>query len=213
MDTCPRASCTRTRAWRCRRHRLGRISGTASRLHVGVYAEVAVGRMSHLQIEIDESLRFPAATLKKIIRRKLDKLLSDELVPREDGASEARRVQLDKDAQLAFSAAATVFVSYITAISTAVGAERKRTTLNMDDVIEALRRTEFEDFAVEVEQFVQNWRMLNERRKAQARQARVERKRKEPENSDVENDDGAYASDMPQEDTEDPEEDDLIEGT
>ncbi|BAM82557.1 probable DNA polymerase epsilon, subunit C [Cyanidioschyzon merolae strain 10D] len=169
--------------------------------------------MSHLQIEIDESLRFPAATLKKIIRRKLDKLLSDELVPREDGASEARRVQLDKDAQLAFSAAATVFVSYITAISTAVGAERKRTTLNMDDVIEALRRTEFEDFAVEVEQFVQNWRMLNERRKAQARQARVERKRKEPENSDVENDDGAYASDMPQEDTEDPEEDDLIEGT
>ncbi|KAF6001061.1 hypothetical protein F1559_002207 [Cyanidiococcus yangmingshanensis] len=139
--------------------------------------------MSHLQIEIDESLRFPTATLKRIIRRKLDSLLREEGANVEEGSSEAKRVQLDRDAQLAFSAAATVFVSYITAVACAVGAERKRSTLNLVDVLEALRRTEFEDVRQEVETFAQNWRASNDRRKAQVRQSRTERKRKEPDSA------------------------------
>jgi histone H3/H4 len=141
--------------------------------------------MAHLQIEIDDSLRLPAATLKRIIRRKLDSLLQEDGAHLEEGSSDTRRIQLDRDAQLAFSAAATVFVSYITAISVAVGAERKRSTLNLADVLEALKRTEFEDVGQQVDTFVQHWRASNDRRKAQVRQNRAERKRKEPEIMDA----------------------------
>lgn len=119
---------------------------------------------------MDEPLQFPAATLRRIIRTKIDSLThaeGDDLDAEQRDASS--RFMVEKDASLACSAATTVFVSYVTALAVQLASSRKRSTVTSDDILEALTKAEFSDIRNQVWDQLMLWRQESERKRARAR--------------------------------------------
>ncbi|KAK4538355.1 hypothetical protein CDCA_CDCA17G4380 [Cyanidium caldarium] len=134
--------------------------------------------MSSIKLEMDEELKLPVATLRRIIRRKMDELAQEpggEAVETAAGDG-AKRFLLEKDAMLACSASVTVFVSYLTMLAGDLARQRRRGTVTADDVLEALDRADFGDFRERVLPALQRHREAAERKKERARVRTAERR-------------------------------------
>jgi DNA polymerase epsilon subunit 3 len=100
----------------------------------------------------EEELKFPSAVVKRLIKSSIEKYMH-------------RQIPIEKDALLAFSASATVWITYLTAIATEVMKERKRSTLSVEDLFSALNETDFGDFVEPLQQFLQEYKEQQSKKK------------------------------------------------
>ena len=85
-----------------------------------------------LMSETDTDL--PKTLIKRIVKRHLNQL---------DTSDTKRDTQINKDALLAFSESAKIFINYVTATANDVCKESKRQTISIDDIFRALEDTDF----------------------------------------------------------------------
>lgn len=85
----------------------------------------------------------PKTLIKRIVKRHLSQI---------DKGDTKRDTQINKDALLAFSEAAKVFINYITATANDVCKESKRQTISVDDIFRALEDTDFVDLIAPLKQ-------------------------------------------------------------
>mmetsp|Transcript_5274 Transcript_5274/g.8452 ORF Transcript_5274/g.8452 Transcript_5274/m.8452 type:complete len:137 (+) Transcript_5274:2-412(+) len=90
--------------------------------------------------------RLPMANVSRIIASELPKDAS-----------------VSKEARVALSACATVFVHYITELAIQQCDKRKKVTLAPEDIIEAVKEAEFEDFEDELKQALEAFRNQNKK--------------------------------------------------
>lgn len=102
--------------------------------------------MAAEQVEKDDKgdvdTELPRSIVKRIVKAKLASLPASG----GDGAKQ-RDVQVNKDAVLALSESAKVFISYLTSTANDVAKERKRQTISAEDVFAALEDLDLEDLA------------------------------------------------------------------
>jgi histone H3/H4 len=93
----------------------------------------------------DAEISLPASVVKRIAK--------SALASRQVAGPEASKKngQVAKDAIANLSQAAKVFISYVTAIAHDICKERSRSTVALQDVIQALEDLEFENFVAAVE--------------------------------------------------------------
>ena len=85
----------------------------------------------------------PKTLIKRIVKRHLSQV---------DKSDAKRDTQINKDALLAFSEAAKVFINYITATANDICKENKRQTISIDDIFRALEDTDFLELLVPLKQ-------------------------------------------------------------
>lgn len=61
-------------------------------------------------------------------------------------------VMVYKDAKAAYARAATIFILYVTAMANDICREKKRSTINAEDIMNSLKELEFETFIPQVEE-------------------------------------------------------------
>lgn len=76
----------------------------------------------------------PKTLIKRIVKRHLNQL---------DTSDTKRDTQINKDALLAFSESAKIFINYVTATANDICKESKRQTISIDDIFRALEDTDF----------------------------------------------------------------------
>lgn len=82
----------------------------------------------------------PKNHVKRIVKSKLAELLGEE------AGDNRKQLALNKDALLAFSESARVFVWYVTSTANDICRQSKRQTVGAEDVLRALRDLEFGEF-------------------------------------------------------------------
>lgn len=85
----------------------------------------------------------PKTLIKRIVKRHLSQT---------DKGDTKRDTQINKDALLAFSESAKVFINYLTATANDVCKENKRQTISLDDIFRALEDTDFVDLIAPLKQ-------------------------------------------------------------
>ena len=80
----------------------------------------------------------PLGNVKRVVKAKLAELT---------GGDEKREVAVQKEALVALSEAAKIFIHYLTATANEVCHESKRLTISASDVYQALEDVEFPEFA------------------------------------------------------------------
>lgn len=94
----------------------------------------------HAMNALDSDAELPKNHVKRIVKSKLAELLGEE-------ASDTRKqLALNKDALLAFSESARVFVWYVTSTANDICRQSKRQTVGAEDVLRALDDLEFGEF-------------------------------------------------------------------
>lgn len=114
-------------------------------------------------------LDIPKPTIKRIVKEKLAAAA---------GSSEGSKgdVQLNKEALLAFGESAKVFISYVTATANDVCKDKKRATLNADDVFTALEETDFFELLPQLKEAYEAYKQSLKEKKD--KKAEASRKRK-----------------------------------
>lgn len=85
----------------------------------------------------EQELELPKAVVRRIMKSKLQELTGDD---------EKKEFQINKDALLAFSESAKVFINMLSSTANEFCKESKRQTISADDVFKALEDLEFEEF-------------------------------------------------------------------
>ncbi len=85
----------------------------------------------------------PKTLIKRIVKRHLSQI---------DKGDTKRDTQINKDALLAFSESAKVFINYVTATANDICKESKRQTISVDDIFRALEDTDFVDLIAPLKQ-------------------------------------------------------------
>ena len=88
---------------------------------------------------MDSTTDLPKSQVKRIVKAKLSELYRDE-------DAHKRNVALSKDVLTAFAESGRVFISHVTAAANDVCRDAKRSTVTGDDILQALRNVEFEEF-------------------------------------------------------------------
>lgn len=84
-----------------------------------------------------EDVNLPLGSVKRIVKAKLAELAA---------ADGQKDYQLNKDALLAFTESAKVFISFISCTANDICKEHKRQTISVDDVFQALDDMDFPEF-------------------------------------------------------------------
>lgn len=98
--------------------------------------------------EVDTDL--PKTLVKRLVKNKLAGLVDSS-----DGAK--REVQINKDALLAFSESAKVFINYLTTTANDICHEHKRQTISADDVLQALDDLDFVEMVPQLKDALEGW--------------------------------------------------------
>lgn len=93
----------------------------------------------------------PKTLIKRIVKRHLSQI---------DKGDTKRDTQINKDALLAFSESAKVFINYLTATANDVCKENKRQTISVDDIFRALEDTDFIDLIAPLKQSLEGQLLL-----------------------------------------------------
>ena len=99
---------------------------------------------------------------------------------------------VSKEAKQMVSRSSSLFVLYVTNRASEIAQERKRQTINADDVQEALRNLNFDAFLGDVERAVEAFREEEERKKSEKQAKKKQQedgKEEEEEDEDDEEDD------------------------
>lgn len=125
-----------------------------------------------------ENTDLPRALVSTIIKNKLA-----ALAPGED-PDKQQKVNLNKDALLAFVESAKIFISYLTATANDICHEAKRQIINVDDVFNALEDIEFTELVAPLKAAVDAFR--EESKEKNAKKAERTKKRKQEEAAQAE---------------------------
>lgn len=110
----------------------------------------------------------PKTLIKRIVKRHLNQI---------DKGDAKRDTQINKDALLAFSESAKVFINYITATANDICKEHKRQTISVDDILKALEDTDFLELLTPLKQsldaFKKDTKEKNQK-KAEAKKRKAE---------------------------------------
>lgn len=125
----------------------------------------------------------PKTLIKRIVKRHLSQI---------DKGDTKRDTQINKDALLAFSESAKVFINYVTATANDICKESKRQTISVDDIFRALEDTDFVDLIAPLKQslevFKKDTKEKNQK-KAEAKKRKAEQieqqQQQEPSTDDV----------------------------
>lgn len=118
-----------------------------------------------------ESEDLPQANVKRVVKSKLQELALGHY-------GEERDVAVNKDALLAFSESAKIFIHFLSATANEICRESKRQTINADDVLKAVEELDFPEFSEPLMRCLaafrkdQDAKKLDKRKKASAAKAR-----------------------------------------
>uniref|UniRef100_A0A2P2J3B8 CCAAT-box binding transcription factor subunit HAP3-related family protein n=1 Tax=Rhizophora mucronata TaxID=61149 RepID=A0A2P2J3B8_RHIMU len=120
---------------------------------------------------IPEAEELPKAIVRRVVRDTLSRLSTG------DGGD----LNLHKDALLAFSESARIFIHYLSATANDICKESKRQTINADDVFKALEEIEFPEFVEPLRSSLTEFRKKNSGKRAGASETKEVKKKKKVE--------------------------------
>ncbi|KAK9088348.1 hypothetical protein Scep_027430 [Stephania cephalantha] len=126
-----------------------------------------------------EAEELPKAIVRRVVKDKLS-----ELSNADGDGGDPNNVAIHKDALLAFSESARIFIHYLSATTMIsyrandICKESKRQTINAEDVFNALEEIEFIEFIEPLKAALNDFRKRNARKKAGAMKVKVDKKRK-----------------------------------
>ncbi|KAE9593123.1 hypothetical protein Lal_00029024 [Lupinus albus] len=116
---------------------------------------------------VPEAEELPKAIVRRVVKDKLSR------------CSEDGDISIHKDALLAFSESARIFIHYLSATANDICRESKRQIINAEDVFEALKETEFPEFIPSLKASLEEFRMKNAgKRAAASKENETKKKRK-----------------------------------
>mmetsp|Transcript_29343 Transcript_29343/g.95617 ORF Transcript_29343/g.95617 Transcript_29343/m.95617 type:complete len:178 (+) Transcript_29343:1182-1715(+) len=95
---------------------------------------------------MDESEQLPKAHIKRLVKSKVAEVTEAEAGPAAEG-DKKKEVNIQKEALQAFQESGKLFIHYLTAAANDVCTEKKRSTIQAEDVLAALEELEFGDLA------------------------------------------------------------------
>jgi len=113
-------------------------------------------------VQVDAEL--PKAQIKRLVKAKLP------------GGPDDKETLVNKEALLAFSESAKVFISYISTTANDICKEHKRQTISAEDVIKAVEELEFEQFVPQLKEFLEAYKKANKERNQKKAEASKKRK-------------------------------------
>ncbi|BBN04956.1 DNA polymerase epsilon subunit 3 [Marchantia polymorpha subsp. ruderalis] len=105
----------------------------------------------------------PRANVKRIVKAKLLELAAAHY----GDEKTSRDLPIHKDALLAFSESAKIFIHYLSATANDICRESKRQTINAEDVLRAVEEIEFGEFVEPLRSALEVYREENQNKKAQ----------------------------------------------
>uniref|UniRef100_A0A2N9ISH8 Core Histone H2A/H2B/H3 domain-containing protein n=1 Tax=Fagus sylvatica TaxID=28930 RepID=A0A2N9ISH8_FAGSY len=118
---------------------------------------------------VSEAEELPRTIVRRVVKEKLS------------NCSEDGDLSVHKDALLAFSESARIFIHYLSATANDICRESKRQTMNADDVLKALEEIEFPDFLNPLKASLDEFRRKNAGKKAGAAKEKEEKKKRKLE--------------------------------
>ncbi|GMY15807.1 DNA polymerase epsilon subunit 3 [Fagus crenata] len=118
---------------------------------------------------VSEAEELPRTIVRRVVKEKLS------------NCSEEGDLSVHKDALLAFSESARIFIHYLSATANDICRESKRQTMNADDVLKALEEIEFPDFLNPLKASLDEFRRKNAGKKAGAAKEKEEKKKRKLE--------------------------------
>ncbi|KAK7263408.1 hypothetical protein RJT34_30997 [Clitoria ternatea] len=101
-----------------------------------------------------EAEELPRTIVRRVVKDKLSR------------CSEDGEISINKDALLAFSESARIFIHYLSATANDICKESKRQIISADDVFKALEETEFPEFVRPLKASLEEFRKKNAGKKA-----------------------------------------------
>lgn len=125
-----------------------------------------------------ENTDLPRALVSTIIKNKLSAIATNTDLDKQ------QKINLNKDALLAFAESAKIFISYLTATANDICHESKRQIINVDDVFTALEDIDFGEFVLPLKEALDAFR--EESKEKNAKKAERTKKRKQEEQAQAE---------------------------
>ncbi|KAK7855073.1 DNA polymerase II subunit B4 [Quercus suber] len=122
---------------------------------------------SENQKVISEAEELPRTIVRRVVKEKL--------------CNDCDDMSVHKDALLAFSESARIFIHYLSATANDICKESKRQTINADDVLTALQEIEFSHFLGPLKASLHEFRQKNAGKKAGAAKEKEEKKKRKLE--------------------------------
>ncbi|CAM6031049.1 hypothetical protein CY35_14G107500 [Sphagnum magellanicum] len=116
----------------------------------------------------------PQANVKRVVKEKLAELAHAHF----DDDRKEKDVLVNKDALLAFSESAKIFIHFLSATANEICRESKRQTINADDVLKAVEELDFPEFCEPLKAALAGFRKENDAKKQDSKRKEVARKRK-----------------------------------
>ncbi|XP_028756857.1 DNA polymerase epsilon subunit 3 [Neltuma alba] len=133
--------------------------------------------MKETEKVVPEAEELPKAIVRRVVK--------DELSRCSDGD-----ISIHKDALLAFSESARIFIHYLSATANDICKEARRQIINADDVFKALEETEYSEFVQPLKASLEEFRRKNAGKKAGASKEKEEKKKRKLEDESSEKDEG-----------------------
>ncbi|XP_054816128.1 DNA polymerase II subunit B4 [Prosopis cineraria] len=130
--------------------------------------------MGETEKVVPEAEELPKAIVRRVVKDELSRCSNDG------------DISIHKDALLAFSESARIFIHYLSATANDICKEAKRQIISADDVFKALEETEYSEFVGPLKASLEEFRKKSAGKKAGASKEKdVKKKRKlEGESSD-----------------------------
>ncbi|XP_043698869.1 DNA polymerase epsilon subunit 3 [Telopea speciosissima] len=123
--------------------------------------------MAKAATEMEE---LPRTIVRRVVKEKISRL------------SEEVEISVNKDALLAFSESARIFIHYLSATADDICKDSKRQIINADDVLKAIEEIEFPEFIGPLKASLDAFRRKNAAKKAVAAKTKVVSKKRKMEN-------------------------------
>jgi len=131
----------------------------------------------------------PRANIRRVVKGKLSQLMKD------NPSSSAKDIAIHKEALLACSESARIFIHYLSATANDICNESKRQTINADDVMKAIEEMEFPELLDPLKTSLEVFRKQNASKKSENKTKTADRKRKSEVDLEMENGNGSHAED------------------
>ncbi|XP_078427710.1 nuclear factor Y, subunit B11 [Wolffia australiana] len=121
----------------------------------------------------------PRAIVRRIVKEKLSTLSSSSsrrVAAQGDVERESDGINVHKEALLAFSESARIFIHYLSATANDICKESKRQIINAEDVFKALEEIEFSEFVRPLRISLEDFRRKNAAKKAESKPREKKRK-------------------------------------
>ncbi|PKU60231.1 DNA polymerase epsilon subunit 3 [Dendrobium catenatum] len=123
----------------------------------------------------------PKTIVRRVVKEKLFQLSSASSKKAKSGEVGDEEMMLHKDALIAFSESARIFIHYLSATANDICKESRRQTINAEDVFKALDDMEFTEFIQPLRDSLEEFRKKNAGRKSGTKGNGGTKKRKSEE--------------------------------